>query len=161
MPVEYCNEKLASSTWDNIFYLKLFKTFMCTRSSVEAERQGPWASCLKLHSRVVLQNKSFEPPPPRHPHPHPPPHSDVCAKEFKNVKFQNMYTICANTVHGSVLEYVYNLCKYCLRKCPWICIQFVQILSTEVSLKFWRLRSYLTTIIQYTHVSEATNRIIK
>ena len=25
--LEYCNKKLASSTWDNTFYLKLFKTF--------------------------------------------------------------------------------------------------------------------------------------
>ncbi len=44
--LEYCNDKLASSTWDNIFYLQLFKTFLCTGSSVQAECQGPWASCL-------------------------------------------------------------------------------------------------------------------
>ncbi len=43
--LEYWNGKLASITWDNIFYLKLFKTFLCTGSSVQAERQGPWASC--------------------------------------------------------------------------------------------------------------------
>ncbi len=29
---------------DNIFYLKLFKTFLCTGSSVQAERRGPWDS---------------------------------------------------------------------------------------------------------------------
>ncbi len=44
MPVRILHEKLASSTWGNIilFYLQLFKTFLCTGSSVEAERQGPW-----------------------------------------------------------------------------------------------------------------------
>ncbi len=53
MPVrqsKYCNEKLASSTWDNNFILfKTFKTFLCTGSSVQADRQGPWASlCIHL-----------------------------------------------------------------------------------------------------------------
>ncbi len=32
-----------SSTWDKIFYLNFFKTFLCTGSWVQAEYQGPWA----------------------------------------------------------------------------------------------------------------------
>ncbi len=53
--LEYCNEKLASSTWDNIFILfkKLFKTFLCTGSSVQAQRQGPWASCFYWYISIV------------------------------------------------------------------------------------------------------------
>ncbi len=43
--LEYCNEKLASRTWDNIFHLQLFKKFLCTGSSVQVDRQGPWDSC--------------------------------------------------------------------------------------------------------------------
>ncbi len=43
---EYFNEKLASRTWDCIFYFKLFKTFLGSGSSVPAERQGPWGPCL-------------------------------------------------------------------------------------------------------------------
>ncbi len=35
--LEYCNQKLASSTWDNIFYLKLFKT-LCTESIFNSSR---------------------------------------------------------------------------------------------------------------------------
>ncbi len=56
--LEFYNEKLASSTWDNIFYLKLFKTFLCRGSSVQAERQGPWASCFLLyHSLTAHQHQ--------------------------------------------------------------------------------------------------------
>ena len=54
--LEYCNMKLASGTQDSIFYSKIFKIFLCTRSSVQAERQGAWASCFLQHlfSTVVL-----------------------------------------------------------------------------------------------------------
>ncbi len=41
--LESCNEKLTSSTQDNILYLVLFKILFCTASSVQAESQGPWA----------------------------------------------------------------------------------------------------------------------
>ncbi len=44
--LEYCNENLTSSTYDKIFYVKLFKRVLCAGPSVQAERQGPWASCL-------------------------------------------------------------------------------------------------------------------
>ncbi len=54
--LEYCNQKLASSTWDNIFYVKLFKTFLCTGSSVQAKSQGPWASCF-VHFPEVFNRK--------------------------------------------------------------------------------------------------------
>ncbi len=48
--LEYCNEKLAS-----IFYLKLFKTFLCTGSSVQAERQGPCVSCFLDYEHVCYR----------------------------------------------------------------------------------------------------------
>ncbi len=43
--LENCNEKLSSSHLDNIFHLKLFKTFLCTGASVQADHKGPWAFC--------------------------------------------------------------------------------------------------------------------
>ena len=56
--LEYCNVKLASSTQDNIFYSKIFKTFLCAGSSVQAERQGPWVSCLKNQSHNVSNGET-------------------------------------------------------------------------------------------------------
>ena len=43
--LEYCNEKLAFSTRDNIFYLTFQNILVQSGSSVQAEGQGPWASC--------------------------------------------------------------------------------------------------------------------
>ena len=60
--LECCNEKLVCSTsWYNIFYLKLFKTFLCTGSSLQAECQGPWPSCLcRAPFQWILREKIFK-----------------------------------------------------------------------------------------------------
>ncbi len=59
--LEYCNEKLAFSTRDNIFYLTFQNILVQSGSSVQAQGQGPWASCFLCTCGFGCRKKTLRP----------------------------------------------------------------------------------------------------